>query len=332
MANNMSDQTKNRLLQNPLFGQIREYLMSASETYGIVYVIAPYVQSTVLERLLDGIDAEIVVITSWKPRDIASDASDIESYRICEKSNARLYVNNNIHLKVYSVDFDNAILSTANVSGRGLGIDTDKPSIECATMICDLTDNDRLYLASIQKNSILVDDDVYTWAKIWKSKQQKMPSLIEENEITDYLYKKRAFLISALPMSSSVDDLLRCYHNLENNLIIDDPEKRNCAFHDISNYMLKKGMLDEEFREQLQDAFFTHPFIIKIDEFIEHGAHFGTIKEWIQKNCVDVPVPTRRELTENVQVLLKWFVDLGDGLYVVEVPGKHSERIRKIKK
>ena len=194
MANNMSDQTKNRLLQNPLFGQIREYLMSASETYGIVYVIAPYVQSTVLERLLDGIDAEIVVITSWKPRDIASGASDIESYRICEKSNARLYVNNNIHLKVYSVDFDNAILSTANVSGRGLGIDTDKPSIECATMICDLTDNDRLYLASIQKNSILVDDDVYTWAKIWKSKQQKCLRLSKKMKLQIICTRNERFL------------------------------------------------------------------------------------------------------------------------------------------
>ena len=99
---------------------------------------------------------------------------------------------------------------------------------------------------------------------------------------------------------------------------------RNCAFHDISNYMLKKGQLDEDFREQLQDAFFTHPFIIKIDEFIEHCAF------WRHKrmdNCVDVP--TRRELTENVQVLLKWFVEWS---VFVEVPGKHSERIRKIKK
>ncbi len=306
--------------------------MSASGTYGIVYVIAPYIQSTVLERLLDGIDAEIVVITSWKPRDIASGASDIESYRICEKLDARLYVNNSIHLKVYSVDFDDVILSTANVSGRGLGVDTDKPSIECATLIYDLTDNDRLYLASIQKNSILVDDDVYAWAKIWKNKQQKMPPLAEENEITDYLYKKQAFLISALPMSSSVGNLLQCYHDMENNVVIDNTEKRNCAFHDIANYSLKKGMSDEEFRKKLQGAFFAHPFIVEIDGFIENGEHFGAIKAWIQDNCVDVPVPTRRELTENVDVLLNWFVDLGDGLYVVEIPGRHSERIRKVKK
>ena len=46
------------------------------------------------------------------------------------------------------------------------------------------------------------------WAKIWKDKQQKIPPLESENEITDYLYKKRAFLISALPMSRSLLNLI----------------------------------------------------------------------------------------------------------------------------
>ena len=54
------------------------------------------------------------------------------------------------------------------------------------------------------------------------------------------------------------------------------------------------------------------------------------MKEWVQDNCTDVPVPSRRELTGNVQVLLEWFVALGDGRYVVDVPGAHSQRIRKL--
>ena len=86
-------------------------------------------------------------------------------------------MNNTIHLKVYSIDFDDAILSTANVSRRGLGVDTDNPSVECATLIHDLSENDRLYLASIQKNAILVDDDMYSWAKIWISKQEIVQQL-----------------------------------------------------------------------------------------------------------------------------------------------------------
>ena len=54
----MSDQSKNRLLQNPLFGQIREYLMSASRTYGIVYVIVPYMTCLMFNRRGLGVDTD----------------------------------------------------------------------------------------------------------------------------------------------------------------------------------------------------------------------------------------------------------------------------------
>ena len=332
MTERYSDQKKDRILQNPLFDKIQNYLEEASGTRKIVYVIAPYVKASVLERLLENVDARIVVITSWKAEDLAHGASDVETYQVCERFGARLYVNNTIHLKVYSIDFDDAILSTANVSRRGLGVDTDNPSVECATLIHDLSENDRLYLASIQKNAILVDDDMYSWAKIWISKQEIVPAVVGKHEIADMMYKKKSFLISALPMSRTVEEFVQCYLNIEKNNTIEDTEMRNCAFHDIANYSIPIGLSADEFRIKLKEAFFKHPFIIKMDGFIENGEHFGSIKAWIQDNCVDVPVPSRRELTANVQVLLKWFEDLGDGLYVVDVPGRHSQRIYKIKK
>ena len=107
---------------------------------------------------------------------------------------------------------------------------------------------------------------------------------------------------------------------------------RNCAFHDIVNYSILLGLFADEFRIKLKEAFFKHPFIIKMDGFIENGERFGSIKVRIQNNCVDVPVPSRRELTANVQALLKWFENLRDGLYVVDVLDRHSQRIYKIKK
>ena len=115
MTERYSDQKKDRILQNPLFDKIQNYLEEASGTRKIVYVIAPYVKASVLERLLENVDARIVVITSWKAEDLAHGASDVETYQVCERFGARLYVNNTIHLKVYSIDFDDAILSTATM-------------------------------------------------------------------------------------------------------------------------------------------------------------------------------------------------------------------------
>ena len=105
-----------------------------------------------------------------------------------------------------------------------------------------------------------------------------------------------------------------------------------CIIHDLVNYDIDPGLGDEDFLQILTAAFFVHPFIQKIDEFISPEAYFGRIKEWIQNNCTDVPVPSRRELTGNVQVLLEWFVALGDGSYMVDVSGRHSQRIRNVTK
>ena len=82
--------------------------------------------------------------------------------------------------------------------------------------------------------------------------------------------------------------------------------------------------------QELSAKFFSHSFIQKIDEFIAPEAYFGRIKEWIQDNCTDVPVPSRRELTGNVQVLLEWFERLGGGKYEIDIPGRHSQRIKKL--
>ena len=143
--------------------------------------------------------------------------------------------------------------------------------------------------------------------------------------------KKDDFLISALPMTRSVDDLASGYARMSSgNAPSDDPEIAACVFHDLANYGIEPGLPEREFRQTLSGKFFAHPFTQKIDEFISPEAYFGGIKEWIQDNCTDVPVPSRRELTGNVQVLLEWFVELGNGAYVVDVPGRHSQRISKL--
>ena len=54
--------------------------------------------------------------------------------------------------------------------------------------------------------------------------------------------------------------------------------------------------------------------------------YFGTAKEWIHKNCADAPIPSRWEITENIQILYRWIVELGDGKYEVDRPN-YSERL-----
>jgi len=150
---------------------------------------------------------------------------------------------------------------------------------------------------------------------------------LEEPDIFS-IPKKSEFLISALPMSYDVNELFEIYsHNFKH----DSKEKRDCAIHDIVLYNLPSNLDYPQFRKLLKERFFTSKFIQKLLEFLPlEGRYFGEVKEWIQKNCEDVPIPSRRDLTGNIQVLYKWIADLSDGAYKVDRP-RHSERLYRVK-
>ncbi len=316
-----------RLYRSPLFGHIREYLQKSHENETI-FLFVPYVRTKVLEKLLDGVKNRAVLVTTWKPRDIQFGSSEISLYPFCRERGIALYVSRNMHLKVYSVGLSSAILATGNVSQSGLLLGG---NYEAGTLIEPLTNEDRLFFEKIRREARLVDDKMHEELKEWSEKNKA--DLPEEASLDDIVSEPKSdyFLISALPMTKSVEDLASGYRRIcYGKSPSDDPETTACIFHDLANYDIETGMSKEAFVTELGKRFFAHPFINRIDEFISPEAYFGRIKEWIQDNCTDVPVPSRRELTGNVQVLLEWFVVLGDGKYAIDIPGARSQRIRKV--
>lgn len=269
-----------------------------------------------------------MIVTSWKPEDLIAGSSELSLYPFCKESDITLYINNRIHLKVYSKALDDVILATSNISQRGLGT-IPRYNFECATLLENLSSDDRLYLAQVQKDAIHVDDELYHELSTWYEKQEKKKQKKMQIDEIIPLKTKESFLISALPMTKSVELLEDVYQKFSKGIRIKDVEVRDCVFHDLANYSIELGLSKNAFRKKLISKFFKHPFIKKIDEFIDPEAYFGRIKEWVQKNCTDVPIPSRRELTGNVQVLLEWFEKLGNGKYVIDIPGARSQRIRK---
>ena len=107
-----------KLLQPPLLEKIRNYLLQADEGQQI-FLYVPYIKTKTLSKLVDGIK-NITIITTWHMRDLVFGSSEVELYQFCKDHNYTLYVNNKIHLKVYSIALDSAIVATGNISVGGL--------------------------------------------------------------------------------------------------------------------------------------------------------------------------------------------------------------------
>lgn len=319
---------KNSLIQSPLFDKIRTYLSQTNDNEQI-FLYVPYIKTKILARLVENIDNKIIIITTWHPNDLLTHSSELDIYPFCKENKIALYINNKIHLKVYSVNLENGIIASGNISHSGL---MPGGNYEVGILLEKLSNDDRLYFEKIRNEAILVNDNIYQQLQNWYNNQTKeIPKEVKLEDIVS-LPKKDSFLTSALPMTKNVNDLVSGYVKITSGLEpSDESEISACIYHDLANYNIDPGLTKEEFLKRLKIQFFSHPFIQKIDEFINPEVYFGRIKEWIQNNCTDVPVPSRRELTGNVQVLYDWFEKLGDGKYVIDVPGSHSQRITKVR-
>lgn len=303
------------------FGEIRDLLLTAQDS---LTIFAPYINSSVLASLLKDIEVEVSIITTWKVRDLWLGYSDLELFTLSETLGFRVYLNNNIHLKAYLRDWISCIYGSANLTGAGLGI-SKNPNYELCGNASKIGPETLLYFRRILGESSLLDASLYESFKAAVGELPETPKVDEVNIFSST--PEKAFLISSLPMSSSIDSLYRVYTNLSDTT---DMEARNCAVHDIVLYSIPDGLPRVEFEEYLANAFFSSPFIEEFSKYLGEGEkYFGTVKAWIQSTCTDVPVPSRRDLTGNIQVLYEWMVCLGKGRYKVDRPN-HSERITRI--
>ena len=285
-------------------------------------IISPYIKTSILEQLLMECKInKITIITTWSLRDFLYGSSELKLYEFCKKNKIYLFLNKQVHLKVYINDYSNCIFCTANISKTGLAL-MDNYNYELGTKIDTLDVNSIIYFKKILNESVLVNDEIYEKYKDEFGKL-KSPDFITEPDFES----KSDFLISSLPMSYNINELFLIYSNGFN---INTKEKIECAIHDILLYDIPVGLNEMDFVKILTKTFFESKFIIQLINFIGEEKYFGQVKEWIQNNCEDVPVPSRRDLTGNIQVLYKWIVELSDGKYKVDRPN-YSERIYRVK-
>ncbi|OPX62212.1 MULTISPECIES: phospholipase D-like domain-containing protein [unclassified Methanoregula] len=291
-----------------------------------VLIISPYIKTDVLDILLKKCSAKINIITTWKLRDLQLGASELDLYQYCKKRGIFLYLNPRIHLKAFVNNYSTCIFGSANISKKGFALVADH-NYELDGEVEIIDAETIIRFKKILNESILVNDEIY---KIYLDAVKRLEPLpeLDEPDISS-LPRKSEFLISALPMSYDIKELFEIYSNKFEH---ESEEKRECAIHDIILYNLPPNLEYQKFRNILKERFFSSKFIQRLLEFItDNGRYFGEVKEWIQKNCEDVPVPSRRDLTGNIQVLYKWIADLSDGEYKVDRP-RHSERLYRVKK
>ncbi|MDP1843377.1 MAG: hypothetical protein Q8K64_08150 [Sediminibacterium sp.] len=304
-----------------LFQSLEAFIENSSG----LFIFVPYIKLNTLELLLKNNTNCKSIIVRWETRDLILGASDLEVYDYCKEKEIKLFRNTRLHLKAFVDDYKKCYLGSANISGRALNMPERRNyNYELATIENNLDFNDRLYFNIILNEATLITDSIYEQIKAQlPEKKEEFPD--EDDFNIQMKLPDKDFLISSLPMSSSVKTLTRVY--LEKKGIHE--EELNCAMHDLALYNIPLNLSEDHFIQKLKESFFSHLFIkafIQMLQLKNGEIYFGEAKAWIQNNCTNVPTPRRWEITENIQILYKWFVELGDGIFIVDQPN-YSERL-----
>lgn len=87
-----------------------------------VLIVAPFIRSEALARLLDGVPCGVstLVVTRWRVGDLLAGASDLGVYELTHAKRIPLYLREDLHAKVFAAD-DTCLIGSANVTDAALG-------------------------------------------------------------------------------------------------------------------------------------------------------------------------------------------------------------------
>jgi hypothetical protein len=302
---------------------LKDYFSVSSER---IIIICPFISnSTLLSILPSDASDNVTIVTSWRPDHLRSGVSNIELYSLAESRGWTMYIDDHLHLKLYSNNLENAWMGSANLTDKAL-LDRQNDNIEGLVEIVNLDLKDQIFIESIISCSRLVTPEIYQLYRDWfEGIDVELPGDVEGPSLPS-ISTSDDFLITKLPAVWSPNQLW----DLVTYSVEPDPEwgEEAAMIHDLALFRIPIEVSEEEFLESLNIAFFSQPFVNLFSEQVdEEGVQFGTAKEWIQNNCTTVPTPYRRELTATAQCLFNWYVELDPQKYELIQPN-HSQILR----
>lgn len=297
-----------------------------------VAIYSPFVSVTAVRRITAHISpgVQVRVLVRWRVSDFLAGVADLELYSECVVRGWQLRAHPDLHFKTFVCDGQTLSTGSMNLTDRGLGT-CSRPNLE--TLVGPLPAADAYcdFLHGVWEQAKEVDAAfIEQLRSTVEAVKERFPDLADCVEAAEWdldraIPSPDAFLISHLPMSTEWQTVYAVAAGRTAGL---DEEALECAKHDLRTYGLsiRRGEPSTAFRERLRAAFLKQPFVASLVQFIDRPRRFGAVKEWIQRTCRDVPIPSRRDITGNVQVLFRWLIEFSNGAFQVSRPG-YSEII-----
>jgi hypothetical protein len=308
------------IVWSPVYRVLEDRIKSGDD---IILILVPFAKLAALQQLhwVHVNRIKLKVICRWRPEDLLSGASDVEVFTYLKESGCQLYINPDIHLKLYVFGSNAAFNTSGNLTLRGLGY-TGHANIEAGNMV-RLTPGDWAKIFRIIDGSRQVDDDLYLRFKAFVD---QYPKVVPPTVLPDLLSSPKLYTISSLPATATPIKLADFYFDPSTTTV--QPEEVRRAMHDLVLFNVTPNLNRADFNPALGQAFLQTPFVKDFVEFlkIEGTLRFGAVNHWIHQKCEDVPLPYRWEIKDNTRIFYDWLAH-----FIPEISWdrpRHSQIIR----
>ncbi len=291
---------------------IKDLSEELKKTENNISIITAFCKKDVLEYIDSQIEkkADVAkrILVRFRLDDILSKATDLEIYEYCKKNNWSLYVQFNLHAKVYVIDQNICYMGSANATSKGLNINK-RGNLEMSKRF-ELDTEEQMQIEEVFSEALLMNDDLFSKMKMQINSINYKPTISNEwnkeiiaKNINSYnVLFQDDFPINALPTE-----------------MLDDE-----TFLDIYK---------EDSIEVIKEKFYNTKIVQWLINILEKQEnkeiYFGELSAKIHNIIFQEPKQYRKDVKILQAKLYNWIEALNYKNLKVDIPN-HSQRIRLI--
>jgi len=278
-----------------------------------------------LEKLADPtrgvVDKRIIV--RWRLEDLVTGASDLEVYRIANDCGWAMYLEQDLHAKVFVLDYT-AIVGSANLTNAGFRRFVSGGNHESAvSMVCDESIENwfnQMFGIAQRLDDVLFEAICEDVERI-RSLQTIDSTVIQYSDNVQQLWKEqpvRGLYTEDLLWSEGANEIL--------SEGVAEGSARNRA-HDLKVLRLRYPISEERLRQTFLESRAFRWLYDTLEE--EKEAFFGSLSQKLHTDLLDDPAPYRKTVKQLLNNLLEWARVFGADVLEIDVPN-HSTRVRRV--
>ena len=259
-----------------------------------------------IDEILDKNVKEKILLVRWRYIDLKNGATDLGLYKYCEENHWNLYINLDLHAKIYAFDKKKAIVGSANLTSSGIG-ECNSPNIEAMTCI-NIDKKQYDDILNIVKFSTLLTKELFN-------------SCIKELELIS---------CGTVEKTNWSNELQILFNNNEikiwSNELLFSESPKNLDAHDKFLLKINNNITNNELKIKFKDSKIYKWLLNNIDDFY----FFGQLSKKLQNDLLDNDIIYKKDVKVLLRNLFNWIEELNMEDFKIDRPN-YSQRIRRRK-